>query len=70
MSVSFWVGPKRFEVGSPSFLKAFFSTVFVRLESERWGTRYPIVMQHLYSGVLGYEKAALASNEVTAIREA
>ncbi len=33
MSVSFWVGEKGFAVGDASFLKALFSTIFVRAEN-------------------------------------
>ncbi len=69
MSLSLWTGEKRFEVGSPSFLKSFFSTVFVRLEGENWGSRYPIVMNELYSGRLSHPQAGAAESELGAIRE-
>lgn len=69
MSLSFHVGEKRYEIGSSSFLKSFFSTVFVRLEKEDWGSRYPTVMQELYSGKLSHFHAGAAENELASIRE-
>ena len=34
VSLAIWVGDERFEVGTASFLKAWFSTIYVRLEQE------------------------------------
>lgn len=70
MSVALWVGRKHFEVGSVSFLKAFFSTAFARLERENWGALYPLIMRDLYSGRLAYERAEVASRELEQIRTA
>jgi len=57
MGISVWVGNNSYEIGASSFFNSFFSTIFVRLEQEKWGSRFPIVMRELYSGRLGYEKA-------------
>lgn len=68
MSVALWVGRRHFAVGSAEFLKAFFSTVFVRLEDEEWGTVYPIVMRDLYAGRLTHDRSQEALNELQRIR--
>lgn len=69
MSVALWVGRKHWQAGSADFLKAFFSTVFVRLEHERWGDQYPILMRDIYAGRLAPERADAASKEVLLIRQ-
>lgn len=70
MSLTLWAGRRPFPVGSSSFLKAFFSTIFIRLEDETWGSRYPVVMHDLYAGCVPHEKAEAASEEIARIREA
>lgn len=69
MALSAWVGRERHEIGSPDFLKAFFSTVFVRLENEDWGHRFPALMNEFYSGRLPYRLAEDALHEVRSIRD-
>ncbi len=70
MSISLHVGTRAFEVGSPGFFGAFFSTVYVRLEDRSWGSRFPVVMTSLYAGHLPPEQAATALAELAAIRAA
>jgi hypothetical protein len=50
MSLSLLAGSKSYEIGTASFLKSFFSTVYVRLESGKWGSRFPTLMNKLYMG--------------------
>ncbi|HEL2575999.1 hypothetical protein HO483_10285 [Streptococcus suis] len=50
MSVALKVGLRYYTVGSVGFLNSFFSTVFIRLENSKWGSRYPILMNELYYG--------------------
>jgi 2,3-bisphosphoglycerate-dependent phosphoglycerate mutase len=69
MALSAWVGQARFELGSSSFLKAWFSTIFVRLESERWGSRFAVVMNEFYGGTLQAGRAAEALRELGQIRD-
>lgn len=69
MSVAVWVGRKHWQAGSAAFLKAFFSTVFVRLEHESWGARHPVLMRELYAGRLACKSAEAASKELQGIRE-
>ena len=70
MSISLHVGTRAYEVGSPGFFGAFFSTVYVRLEDRSWGSRFPVVMTNLYAGRLPPELAAAALAELAAIRTA
>jgi hypothetical protein len=69
VSLSAWVGNKRFEIGEPSFLKAWFSTIFVRLENEDWGSLFPTIMRDFYSGSLPHTRAADAQRELKRIRQ-
>jgi 2,3-bisphosphoglycerate-dependent phosphoglycerate mutase len=69
VSVALWVGRKHWQAGSAAFLRALFSTVFVRLERERWGERYPVLMRELYAGRLAHERAEAASKELQRVRE-
>jgi 2,3-bisphosphoglycerate-dependent phosphoglycerate mutase len=68
MSLAAWVGDKRFEIGSSPFLKAWFSTIFVRLESGRWGSLFPAIMNDFYAGRLASAKAPQALKELQEIR--
>jgi 2,3-bisphosphoglycerate-dependent phosphoglycerate mutase len=68
MMVSFQVGNKSFEIGSSDFLHSFFSTVFVRLENNRWGSRFPVLMNHLYTGNLSTELSSEAKEELKKIK--
>lgn len=52
MSVAFVVGEDRFEIGTPSFAHAFFSTISAHAEPGGWGSRFPRLMDDLYAGEL------------------
>ena len=67
MSVAFIVGDATYEIGSSSFLKSFFSTVYIRLENGAWGARFPVLMKTLYRGTLPGKDAAAALREVDMI---
>ncbi len=41
-----------YTIGTADFLHASFSTVCGRLENEKWGSRFPHLMNELYQGVL------------------
>jgi hypothetical protein len=69
VALAAWVGRKRFELGDAAFLKAWFSTVFVRLEAGSWGSLYPTIMRDFYSGTLSNAKLDAASEELRKIRE-
>jgi len=69
MSVSFSVGRESWEIGAAAFLKAFFSTIFVRLENRSWGNRFPTIMNQLYSGRLSNREVESATVELKIIRD-
>lgn len=69
MSVTISVGRDIFEIGAAEFLKSWFSTIFIRLENEKWGSKYPTVMKEFYSGNLSHANAEKAKKEVEEIRK-
>ena len=69
MSVAVWVGSKRFEIGSASFLKSWFSTIYRRLERGEWGSAYQTVMRDFYSGVVPRERVSGGLAELENIRK-
>jgi len=70
MSISLHAGTKAYELGSPGFFGAFFSTVYVRLEGRAWGSRFPVIMNALYAGHLPPEQVPAALAELATIRTA
>lgn len=62
MAVGITVGSITDEIGAPSFVHAFFSTVSAHCEPSGWGSRFPHLMNELYQGRLphSHAKAALA----------
>ena len=68
MSVEIVCGRAGGEIGSASFFTAFFSTIVVRLENGRWGSRFPVVMNQLYNGQVAPDHAANAKRELQSIR--
>lgn len=52
MALSLHVGKKSFEIGTASFLKSFFSTIYIHLENKLWGSKFPMIMNEFYSGKL------------------
>ncbi|PAU51781.1 immunity 70 family protein [Pseudomonas indica] len=65
MSVGITVGSITDEIGAPSFVHAFFSTISAHCEPNGWGTAFPNLMKELYQGRLSFmhAKAALAELE-------
>ncbi|SHH65806.1 Immunity protein 70 [Sporobacter termitidis DSM 10068] len=70
MSVGLRVWTIWYEVGTADFFYSFLSTVSYRLESDGWGSKYPIIMQSLYDGKLEYEHVPAAAAELTNIQAA
>jgi 2,3-bisphosphoglycerate-dependent phosphoglycerate mutase len=68
VSIDIVAGEAGGEIGSASFFTAFFSTILVRLENGRWGSRFPVIMKELYSGAVPSQRAAAARQELRAIR--
>ncbi|CAM4013128.1 Immunity protein 70 [Pedobacter westerhofensis] len=69
MAVGFFVDPVFYKVGTGDFLNSFFSTIFIRLENSSWGSKYPLIMNHLYSGLLESEEALNAKAELSSIKK-
>jgi len=68
MVVGFKIDFLWYEVGSGDFLHSFFSTISYHLEPGGWGTQYPYLLKHLYSGRLNWKDAPKAINEAEEIR--
>lgn len=68
MSISFWVAEKTFNIGSPDLLHAFFSTITFHLEPNGWASRFPVLMDDLYSGKVSYEKIPRLKDELEEAR--
>jgi 2,3-bisphosphoglycerate-dependent phosphoglycerate mutase len=69
MGVVLHVGARGYDVGTASFFTSWFSTIYVRLESEAWGTRFPSIMNELYAGKLPASRVADALEELRDIRD-
>ena len=69
MTVGITVGGSTDEIGAPSFLHAFFSTMSVHCEPNGWGTRFPNLMKRLYQGKLEHRYAVEALGELNAAHE-
>ena len=67
--VSFRVGCIMYEIGTASFLHSFFSTVAYRLENNKWGSKFPVIMNELYQGKLSCENVPIVKEELTQIKK-
>jgi 2,3-bisphosphoglycerate-dependent phosphoglycerate mutase len=56
-------------IGKSSLLRAFFSTVSYRLETDGWGSRFPVLLRGLYKGMLPAEKIPAALDELDTIHD-
>jgi 2,3-bisphosphoglycerate-dependent phosphoglycerate mutase len=63
MGVGIRVGSITDEIGSPSFLHSFFSTISAHCDKSGWGSWYPNLFE-LYQGHLPSKRAALALEEL------
>ncbi|OJH80944.1 MULTISPECIES: Imm70 family immunity protein [Stenotrophomonas] len=68
MGVGIQLGNITDEIGSSTFLYAFFSTIAGNLESDGWGSRFPIIMNKLYAGTLSREDGIGALAEMRIIQ--
>ncbi|MBO4864429.1 MAG: immunity 70 family protein [Eubacterium sp.] len=67
MAVGLTVKYYWYQIGTGDFLHSFFSTIAYNLEDGRWGTKYPVFMNELYSGILKYEHLLIANEELNNI---
>lgn len=68
MAVGITVGSITDEIGAPSFVHAFFSTISAHCEPKGWGSRFPNLMKKLYQGRLSYKQAASALEELKEVK--
>ena len=68
MAIGFKVMFFWYQVGSGDFLHSFFSTVAYNLEKGNWGSRFPMIMNKLYHGVLAPEHIDKAIEELRIIK--
>ena len=64
MAVGVTVGSITDELGAPSFVHSFFSTISAHCEPAGWGRRFPHLMNELYQGRLPHASALLALAEL------
>lgn len=64
MAVGLTVGSITSELGAPSFVHAFFSTISAHCEPGGWGSRFPHLMNALYQGRLPHANALQALEEL------
>lgn len=58
-----------FQIGSGDFLFSFFSTVAYNLENQKWGSKFPVIMNELYQGELNSTHIPEAINELEQIKQ-
>jgi len=68
MAVGFKVKFYWYQIGHADFLQAFFSTVAYHLENEKWGSRFPVIMNELYSGKIESGNVDKALKELLIIK--
>lgn len=64
MGVGVSAGSITDELGAPSFVHSFFSTISAHCEPTGWGSRFPHLMNGLYQGRLPHVNALLALGEL------
>lgn len=69
MSVGLMVGYNWWIIGEGSLFNSFFSTIYVRLENNQWGSRYPVIMNKLYWGDVPFESVESGIAELVSIQE-
>ncbi|WP_320965473.1 immunity 70 family protein [Enterocloster bolteae] len=58
-----------YQIGSGDFLFSFFSTVAYNLENEKWGSKFPVIMNELYNGELKNTSIPMAIKELESIKQ-
>ena len=69
MTVGLKVDLYWYSIGTGDFLHSFFSTICVRLENNVWGSRFPVLMNELYSGKLEPQQLEEALRELETIQK-
>ncbi|MDR1403034.1 MAG: immunity 70 family protein [Tannerellaceae bacterium] len=68
MTVGLRVGPIYYIVGTESFAHSFFSTIAYRLENNKWGSKFPHLMNELYKKETDYKKCIKIRKELEIIK--
>jgi len=68
MAIGFKVKYFWYQIGAEDFLHAFFSNICYHLENKKWGSKYNVIMNKLYSGELRFEDINNALNELDEIK--
>jgi hypothetical protein len=63
------VGPIYYVLGTSDFLHSFFSTIAYRLENNKWGSKFPILMNELYKKEIDYKECKKILNELNIIKK-
>ena len=69
MAVGIKVGSITDEMGTSEFFHAFFSTISANLETNGWGSKFPVLLNNLYQGSLSPSEATTAINELNIIKK-
>ncbi|SFP61369.1 Imm70 family immunity protein [Variovorax sp. 770b2] len=64
MAVGVTAGSITNELGAPSFVHSFFSTISAHCEPDGWGSQFPHLMNELYQGHLPHGNALRALDEL------
>ena len=56
-----------YPIGTGDFFYSFFSTICVNIEYSRWGSKFPILMQELYTGTVSYNNIYKAIEEINIV---
>ena len=67
--VGFKVNYDWYQIGNGDFLFSFFSTVAYHLENQKWGSKFPVIMNHLYQGELKNTQISAAISELEQITQ-
>jgi hypothetical protein len=70
MGVSLFINGSSLEIGSASFLKSFFSTIYFHLVTPETKNKYPKLFTDLYNGHVKWEDAQEIQDNLEDIREA
>lgn len=64
MMLKIYVGQDSHEIGEEGLLHSFYSTIAVRLEHGKWGSRFPVLMNELSKKKLRWQQAEAAQKEL------
>lgn len=69
MAVGLFTDPIFYKIGTGDFLHSFFSTIAYRLENNKWGSRFPTLMNKLYNDDIEYNECKSVEEELSIIKK-